>query len=63
MMYFKACPKCSGDQIDTDEGDRRCFQCGHYVHSKTSKEYREQYRDMKRDLAIHGYQRSKQGSM
>lgn len=61
-LYFKGCPKCTGDMEDTPEGDQRCFQCGHYVYAATTALYAEHYRDMKQDLVIHGYQRSKQGS-
>ncbi len=62
-LSLKGCPKCNGDMETTNEGDRRCFQCGHYVYAATTALYLEQYRDTKKDLVIHGYRHSKQGSV
>ena len=32
LCHFKACIKCTGDLIP-DEGDWRCWQCGHYYYT------------------------------
>ncbi len=26
------CPRCQGQMLDWDEGDRLCLQCGHVIH-------------------------------
>ena len=35
FCYFKGCQKCGGDLV-FDEGDWKCWQCGHYYYARAA---------------------------